>query len=98
MTADPRGLIELIARALVSRPDCVEANLVSGTGASTRVVELKVAKSDLGKVIGRQGRTAWAMRMLLGACSAGEGGKTLLEILEDEGADPGAPDHSGEGG
>jgi predicted RNA-binding protein YlqC (UPF0109 family) len=61
-------LIGYIARSLVDDPDAVEVEAVDGD--NTIVVELTVAKSDLGKVIGREGRTARAIRTLLAAASA----------------------------
>ncbi len=62
-----KELIEFIAKALVDNPDEVQVSEVEGE--QTSVIELKVAKEDLGKVIGKQGRTARAMRTLLGAAS-----------------------------
>jgi predicted RNA-binding protein YlqC (UPF0109 family) len=73
-------LIEYIARALVDSPDDVSVNELSG--AQTSVIELKVDKSDLGKVIGKQGRTARAMRTILTAASTKLRKRSVLEILE----------------
>ena len=73
-------LIGYIARSLVDDPDAVEVEAVDGD--NTIVVELTVAKSDLGKVIGREGRTARAIRTLLGAASARRQRRAVLEILE----------------
>lgn len=75
-----KALIENIAKALVDHPDAVEVREVEGDQAT--VLELKVAGDDLGKVIGRQGRTVRAMRTLLGAASIRAGRRTVLEILE----------------
>ena len=75
-----KALIENIARALVDHPAAVEVREVEGDQAT--VLELKVASDDLGKVIGRQGRTVRAMRTLLGAASIRAGRRTMLEILE----------------
>lgn len=75
-----KALIENIAKALVDHPDAVEVREVEGGQAT--VLELKVAGDDLGKVIGRQGRTVRAMRTLLGAASIRAGRRTVLEILE----------------
>jgi uncharacterized protein len=75
-----KDLIEQIAKALVDQPDEVDVSEVDGE--QTTVVELKVAKEDIGKVIGKQGRTARAMRTILGAASAKLGKRTVLEILE----------------
>jgi len=62
------ALIALIARALVDRPADVVVRTVEGS--HTMVLELRVAREDVGKVIGRQGRTAQAMRTLLGAAAS----------------------------
>lgn len=75
-----KNLIEYIAKALVDNPEQVQVSEVEGE--QTCVLELKVAKEDLGKVIGRQGRTARAMRTLLGAASTKSKKRTVLEILE----------------
>ena len=73
-------LIEIIAKALVDKPDEVEVTEVEGE--QTTVVELKVAKEDLGKVIGKQGRTARALRTILSAASTKIRRRSVLEILE----------------
>ena len=73
-------LIKLIASSLVDKPEQVEIQEV--TGDSTTVYELKVAQEDLGKIIGKQGKTAKAMRVLLGAAAAKEKGRAVLEIIE----------------
>jgi len=73
-------LIEYIARSLVDRPEEVVVTEVQGEQAT--VLELRVAREDLGKVIGRQGRTARAMRTILGAASTKLQKRTVLEILE----------------
>ncbi|MCG6893923.1 MAG: KH domain-containing protein [Desulfobacteraceae bacterium] len=75
-----KDLITYIAKALVDHPDQVQVSEVEGN--QTSVLELKVAKEDLGKVIGKQGRTARAMRTILGAASAKVRKRTVLEILE----------------
>lgn len=75
-----KELIEYIAKALVDFPDQVR---VTETGGEQAVVyELRVAKDDLGKVIGKQGRTVRAMRTLLGAASTKLKQRSSLEILE----------------
>lgn len=75
-----KDLIEYIAKSLVDNPDqVVVSEKESEQGA---VIELQVVKEDLGKVIGKQGRTARAMRTLLGAASAKSGKRSVLEILE----------------
>ncbi|HRI08838.1 MAG TPA: KH domain-containing protein [Nannocystaceae bacterium] len=75
-----KDLIEYLARALVDRPDEVQVTEIAGE--QTVVLELRVAKDDLGKVIGKQGRTVKAMRSLLSAASAKLRKRAELEILE----------------
>lgn len=75
-----KELIEFIARSLVDKPEEVEVSEISGE--QTVVLELRVAKDDLGKVIGKQGRTVKAMRALLSAASAKLRKRADLEILE----------------
>ncbi|MCP4692704.1 MAG: KH domain-containing protein [Desulfobacterales bacterium] len=75
-----KELIGYIAKALVDSPDEVVVSEVEGN--QTSVLELKVAKEDLGKVIGKQGRTARAMRTILSAASAKVKKRTVLEIIE----------------
>jgi len=75
-----KDLIEYIAKALVDNPDNVSVTELEGK--QTSVIELRVAKEDLGKVIGKQGRTARAMRTILGAASAKLNKRSVLEILE----------------
>ena len=73
-------LIEMIAKALVDKPDQVEVNEV--IGENTTVIELKVAKDDLGKIIGKQGRTARSIRTVLNGASTKLKKRTVLEIIE----------------
>lgn len=75
-----RELVELMAKALVDFPEQVEVKEV--VGDQTTVLELKVAKEDLGKVIGKQGRTARSMRTILNAASTKLKKRSVLEILE----------------
>jgi predicted RNA-binding protein YlqC (UPF0109 family) len=75
-----QALIETIAKALVDKPDAVE--VVEVEGEKTTVIELKVAKEDLGKVIGKQGRTVRALRTILSAASTKIRKPSVLEILE----------------
>ncbi len=75
-----KALIELIAKALVDKPDDVD--VIEVDGEQTTVIELKVAKDDLGKVIGKQGRTARAMRTILSAAGAKVRKHCVLEIIE----------------
>jgi uncharacterized protein len=75
-----KELIEYIAKVLVDNPD--EVSVTELEGKQTSVIELRVAKEDLGKVIGKQGRTARAMRTILGAASTKLKKRSVLEILE----------------
>lgn len=75
-----KDLVEYIAKALVDRPEEVKVNEI--VGEQTSVIELKVAKEDLGKVIGKQGRTAHAIRTILNAASTKLRKRAVLEILE----------------
>jgi predicted RNA-binding protein YlqC (UPF0109 family) len=75
-----RELIAYVVRFLVDYPDEVEVREIEGE--QTRVLELRVAKTDMGKVIGKQGRTARALRTILAAASARLNKRTVLEILE----------------
>ena len=75
-----RELIDYLARGLVDHPEEVEVEEVEETDAL--VFELKVAEEDLGKVIGKQGRTAKALRTILSAASAKTRRRVILEILE----------------
>ena len=75
-----KELIEYIAKLLVDNPE--EVSVTELEGEQTCVIELKVAKEDLGKVIGKQGRTARAMRTILGAASMKLKKRSVLEILE----------------
>lgn len=75
-----KDLIKYIAQALVDNPDKVEVSEVMGE--QTSVIELRVSKEDLGKVIGKQGKTAKAMRTILSAASAKVHKRTVLEIIE----------------
>ena len=75
-----KELIEYIAKALVDHPDQVKVSEIEGE--RTSVIELSVAKEDLGKVIGKQGRTARAIRVILAAVSANLGKRSVLEIIE----------------
>lgn len=81
MSEEPmQSLIKTIAKALVDKPDEVEVTEVEGE--QTTVIELRVAKEDLGKVIGKQGRTARALRTILSAASTKIRKRSVLEILE----------------
>ena len=75
-----KDLIKFMAQALVDKPDMVEVSEI--IGEQTSVLELRVAKEDLGKVIGKQGRTAKAMRTILSAASTKIRKRSVLEIIE----------------
>lgn len=75
-----KELIEYIAKSLVDRPENVTVKETEGE--KTTIIELRVAQEDLGKVIGKQGRTARAMRTILNAAGTKVGKRCVLEILE----------------
>ena len=75
-----KELIDFMARALVDNPEKVKVSEIAGE--QTSVIELRVAKEDLGKVIGKQGRTARAMRTILSAASTKIRKRAVLEIIE----------------
>lgn len=75
-----KNLVECIAKALVDEPEAVVVSEIQGE--QTSVIELKVAKDDIGKIIGKQGRTARAIRTILSASSAKIKKRSVLEILE----------------
>lgn len=75
-----KDLVKIIAQSLVDHPDQVVVEEIKGN--HTSVLELKVAKEDLGKVIGKQGRTARSMRTILAAASTKLNKRAVLEILE----------------
>lgn len=75
-----KALVEMMAKALVDKPEEVNVNEVEGE--RTTVFELRVSTNDLGKVIGKQGKTARAMRTILSASGTKLGKRCVLEILE----------------
>ena len=75
-----KGMLQTIVNALVDYPEKVEVKEIEGEKVT--VIELKVAPEDLGKVIGKQGRTARAMRTILASVARKENKKAVLEILE----------------
>lgn len=75
-----KDLIAYIAKALVDKPEEVVVTEIEGQ--KTSVIELKVAKEDIGKIIGKQGRTAQAMRTILSAASTKMKKRSILEIIE----------------
>ena len=78
--AATKELVELIAKALVNEPAAVVVNETGGENGS--VLELKVAPGDLGKVIGKQGRTARSLRTIVAAAGVKSGKRIVLEIVE----------------
>lgn len=75
-----KELIEYVAKALVDHPDLVTVTEI--VGERTSVYELRVAKEDMGKIIGKSGRTAQALRTVVTAGGMKKGKKSVLEILE----------------
>lgn len=80
MSGELKTLIEHMAKALVDMPEEVSVNEIAGE--QTTVLELKVDKTDLGKVIGKQGRTARALRTILNGASTKLKKRSVLEIIE----------------
>lgn len=77
-----KDLVEYLAKSLVNNPAAVEINETTSEGTS--VVRLKVAKEDLGRIIGKQGRTAKSIRTLVNAAAAIANRKVVLEIFEEK--------------
>ena len=77
---EAKELVENLAKALVDNPEAVVVQELKGT--QTTVIELRVAKEDVGKVIGKQGRTAHALRIILGAASSKAKMNCVLEIVD----------------
>jgi predicted RNA-binding protein YlqC (UPF0109 family) len=77
-----KELVQFLARQLVNNPDAVEVKEVRGDTAS--VLELRVAKEDLGRVIGKQGRIVKSIRTILNAVASRTNRKVVLEIIEEE--------------
>ena len=75
-----KELVEVIAKSLVDKPD--EGNVTEREDAGAIVVELRVAQSDMGKVIGKQGRIAKAIRTVVKAASSGEDKKVIVDIVD----------------
>ena len=76
-----RNLVQYLAQSLVNKPDAVEVKETEGDLAC--VLELKVAKEDLGRIIGKQGRTAKSIRTILNAAASRTNRKVVLEIVEE---------------
>ncbi len=77
-----KELVQYLAKSLVNTPEAVEVKETEGENAS--VFELKVAKEDLGRIIGKQGRTAKSIRTLLNAAASRTNRKVVLEIVEEQ--------------
>ena len=77
-----KDLVQYLAKSLVSNPAAVE--IIETTGAGGSVLQLKVAKEDLGRIIGKQGRTAKSIRTLLNAAAIIGNRKVALEIFEEK--------------
>ena len=73
-------LVEIIAKALVDNPDEVEVNEIEGT--QSIIIELKVAEEDMGKIIGKQGRIAKAIRTVVKAAAIKENKRVVVEIIQ----------------
>jgi len=73
-------LVEMIAKALVDNPEEVEVNEVEGT--QSVIIELKVAQDDMGKIIGKQGRIAKAIRTVVKAAAIKENKRVVVEIIQ----------------
>jgi hypothetical protein len=76
-----KELVELLAKHLVNKPDAVEVKETQGDTAS--VLELRVAMEDLGRIIGKQGRTAKSIRTIVNAAASRVNRKVVLEIIEE---------------
>jgi predicted RNA-binding protein YlqC (UPF0109 family) len=76
-----RDLVEFLVRALVDEPDAVSVEELEENGDI--VLEVRVAQDDLGRVIGREGRVANAIRTIAKAAATVEGGRVMVEIVED---------------
>ena len=77
-----KELVELLAKHLVNKPEAVEVKETQGDTAS--VLELRVAMEDLGRIIGKQGRTAKSIRTIVNAAASRVNRKVVLEIIEDK--------------
>ncbi len=77
-----KDLVDYLAKSLVDNPDAVDVKEIQGEAAS--VLELRVAKEDLGRIIGKQGRTAKSIRTILNAAATRVNRKVILEIVEEK--------------
>ena len=78
-----KELLQFLAQSLVNHPEQVEVRETQGESASV-LLELKVAKEDLGRIIGKQGRTAKSIRTILNAAASRVNRKVMLDILEEK--------------
>jgi predicted RNA-binding protein YlqC (UPF0109 family) len=79
-----KELVEYVARSLVNDPEAVRVTETERDGVP--VIELRVAKADLGRVIGKEGRTAKALRAILAAVAARKSQRVVLDIVEENGS------------
>ena len=79
---DIRELLENLIKKLVDEPDKV--SITEGNAEKTRVFEARVAKSDMGKVIGRKGKTVESLRVLVGACGAKQKQKCIFQVIDED--------------
>ncbi len=77
-----KDLVSYLAKYLVSNPEAVE--VIETQGETASILELRVAKEDLGRIIGKQGRTAKSIRTILNAAASRSNRKVVLEIIEDK--------------
>jgi len=78
-----KDLVKVIAQALVDVPEAVEVNEVPGENTNSVTIELKVHPDDMGKVIGKQGRIAKAIRTVVKAAAIRDGKRVVIEIIQD---------------
>ncbi|MBP5405684.1 KH domain-containing protein [bacterium] len=76
-----REFVEFIVKRIVDSPDSVDVSYIEGK--STAIIELRVASEDVGKIIGKSGRTANALRTLVSAVASRQNQKVVLEIIEE---------------
>ena len=77
-----KTIVEMLIKRLVSEPDQVEVK--ENQGETTLILEARVAKQDMGKMIGRKGKTIEALRTILGACATKQSQRCIFQLIEDE--------------
>lgn len=82
MSAELKSLVEELVKRLVDSPE--EVKVTQNQGDKTTVFEVSVAKKDMGKIIGKKGKTIDALRVIIGACGAKEKKRCVFQIIEDE--------------